>query len=622
MQWIGSIAGINRAFFLFAATCMAAGAQAQGTAAAASQAAEQPVIRTHSNLVLVDVVVTDHGTPVQSLDRSHFHVLEDGHEQKVTSFDERRTPASQTSIAAKQPGLPPHTYSNAPLYPEGSAFNVLLLDGLNTPMEDQMNVRQKMIAFMGKIPPGTSLAIFTLSSRLRMVQQFTTNAGELAKALQSAKGSPQPSVVLDPQGNQALDSTLGNMASITNGMSAPPAGGESALSAMQQFEADLTAFQTDQRVRMTLDAMQQLARYLSGVPGRKNLVWFSGSFPISLDPDEALADPFEAMRNYSNEIRDTTELLASARVAVYPVDARGLMTPPSFNASYTPSTNLVGATVSGGRGGRSNVTVNRPSPSNDDIKAQKQLMAEQASMQQIADATGGQPYMNTNGLVEAIASAIRDGSSYYTIGYTPAGQLDGQYHKIQIKVDGREVKLAYRRGYYADPPDKPSSHASGETSLITAATLHGAPPATQILFETRVLPATDGSFQGVKLPAGKGGEMNAQLKGPLQRMMVDLKIDAHTLFSDTAADGDLHAKIEFALVAYDGDGRRVNYLDSGFQLGLKQAQIRAVMNSGIHLRLPFDLPPGQYSLRVAVHDLEAGRAGSIEVPVTVGAVTP
>lgn len=38
-------------------------------------------------------------------------------------------------------------------------------------------------------------------------------------------------------------------------------------------------FKLDSRVRTTIQALQQLARYLGGIPGRKNLVWFSGSFP-------------------------------------------------------------------------------------------------------------------------------------------------------------------------------------------------------------------------------------------------------------------------------------------------------------------------------------------------------
>jgi len=616
---------IHRSILTIALT----GAIAVQTAAQAPPAGSTPsttVLRANANLVLVDVVVTDHGNPVHGLDRIRFHVLEDGHEQPIDSFDEH-TPATIRS-AAPQPALPPHTYSNVPAYPPSSAINVLLLDALNTPMANQMDVRRQMIQYLSKIPPGTPLAIFTLASRLRMVQGFSTDAAQLSKVLQSSKGNPQQSVILDPQSDQSLDSAVSDMANLTSGSNPINVAGVSTLTSMRQFEADIAAFQTDTRVQMTLEAMQQLARYLSGIPGRKNVIWFSGSFPIALDPDDTQQDPFEAMRNYSDQIRDTAELLSAARVAVYPVDARGLVTPPTLDASYSPSSNLMSATTNGNRtSSRRRLTVNKPSVGTDDLNATKQLMAEQASMQQIAEQTGGQPYLNTNGLQDAVASVIQNGSSYYTIGYVPAAHpLDGRYREILINLDSSNFKLGYRHGYYADPPDKPSGHTPGQISLITAATLHGAPPSTQILFNAKVLPADDPSLKGQTLPAGPAGEMTAGFKTPPHRIITDLKIDPHTLHFDPPADGALrspdgvlHSKIEFTLVAYDAEGKRVNYLDSGFQLSLKPGQVAQTMNSGIRIGLPLDLPAGQFFLRIAVHDLAAGRAGSVEVPVTVAA---
>lgn len=611
------VAGLAIAALLFAGWGLNSVAQSTATAPTQASSTAAPLVRTSASLVLVDVVVTNNGNPVHGLDRGQFRVLEDGQEQPIASFEEHR-PVDAASVHATRPALAPNTYTNLPVYPQASAVNVLLLDGLNTPMANQMNVRRKMLEYVGKIPPGTSLAVFTLASRLRMVQGFTADPAELAKALESAKAAPQSSVILDPASDQALDTTIGDMANMASGPTID-VGGVTALSSMRQFQADLTAYQTDMRVRMTLDAMQQLARYLSGIPGRKNVIWFSGSFPIALDPDDSQDNAFEAMRTYSNDIRDTAELLAASRVAIYPVDARGLMTPPSLDASYAPATNLIGATTSGNRSAaRSRVTANKPSVANDVLNAQKQLMAEQAVMQQIAEQTGGKESLNTNGLKEAVASAIENGSSYYTIGYVPAARpLDGQFRKIAVSVDNRNLKLAYRHGYYADPADKLTEHTPGQVSLITAATLHGAPPSTQILFEARVLPATDAAFEGAKLPGGPAGELTAGFKTPAHRMMTDLKIDAHTLAYDSAADGAIHSKVEFTLVAYDDEGKRVNYFDSGFQLSLKAGQVAQTMENGIRLRLPLDLPAGRFFVRIAVHDLAAGRAGSLEVPVVV-----
>jgi VWFA-related protein len=581
-------------------------------------ASDATVLRANANLVVVDVAVTDRGSAVHGLDKSRFHIFEDGREQAITSFDEHKPAAASAGIM--QAALPAHTYTNVPAYPQGSAVNVLLLDGLNTPMANQVDARRAMIEYLGKIPAGTPLAIFTLSSRLRLVEGFTTDAAQLTKVLKGQSAGPQTSVMLDPASDKAVDTTVGDMATMTSGVDALTAAGVSALSSMRQFQADLTAFQTDLRVRMTLDAMQQLARYLSAIPGRKNLIWFSGSFPIALDPDDTQQDPFQAMRNYSDDIRETAELLAAARVAVYPVDARGLVTPPSLDASYTSSTNLMSATTSGNRSGsRRRVTANNPSTANDDLNATKQLMEEQASMQQIAEQTGGQEYLNSNGLKEAVANAVENGSSYYSISYVPAAkQLDGKFRKIEIRVDNGVYKLAYRHGYYADATDKASEHNPGKTSLIAAATLHGAPPSTQIQFQARVLPATDPLLEGTRLPAGPSGESTAALKGPVHKYIADVTVDPRWILFQTSPDGAHQAQVEFVVVAYDAEGKRVNYLDKGFQLNVKGEQFDQVMAKGIPVRLGLDLPEGRFSLRIAVHDLGAGRAGSMEIPVTVG----
>jgi VWFA-related protein len=599
-----------------------AAAPPQSTAASAPQssstgqpAASSTVLHTNADLVLVDVVVTDHGNAIHGLNKNVFRVLEDGHEQTITSFDEHMPAPTAAGAPASPFPLPPHTFTNIPFYPEKQTVNVLLLDGLNTLLPDQMRVRQQMLQFTGNIQPGTPLAIFTLSSRLRMVKGFTNDPAELIKALSSRKATPQSSVLLDPDASADLDATVGDMANM--------GANSDAVAMMQQFVADINAYQTDQRVRMTLDALDQLARYLGAIPGRKNVIWFSGSFPIALDPDPSLQSSFEAMRTYSDDVHETSQLLAAARVAVYPVDARGLMTLPSADASKSSaSTNIVnGTSFSGGRASaRQSVAANRPSFGRDDTKFMQQLAAEQASMKQIAEETGGQEYINTNGLKEAVAKAVENGASYYTLGYVPAAKADdGNFHKIQVRTESGAYKLAYRRGYYADPPDKPSAHTPEKVSLTTVALLPGAPPATQIWFSARVLPATDPLFKDLKLPDTPASDAPSTPKGPLHRYIVDLKVDPHWLSYESTPDGARKASVEFVLVAYDSESRRVNYVDRGFQLNIKPDQYYRVMSSSIPARLAIDLPPGQIALRIAVHDLSAGHAGSLEVPLLVAA---
>jgi VWFA-related protein len=597
---------------------------AQASPATAGQSASatesgSTVLHANANLVLVDVVVTERGNAVHGLDQRRFHIFEDGKEQTITSFDEHQR-AQESAAAARTVALPPNTYTNIPVYPEAPAVNVLLLDALNTPLSDQLEVRRQMILYLGKIPPGTSMAVFTLASRLRLIEGFTTDVAQLTRAVQNKKGGPQASNVLDSETGNGMDNVIAGKAAgagATNphgDATAEAAMDQMALPYMEQFAADVAAFQVDQRVRMTLDAMQQLARYLSGIPGRKNLIWFSGSFPIALTPDASLNSPFSVMRNYEDQIKETSDLLSSARVAVYPVDARGLLTMPSFQAS------AMGPGRTGLGGTTSTINTDPHIPISNTARFAQQNQAEQTAMTQIAEETGGQAYLDTNGLKEAVESAINNGSSYYTVGYAPPGNFDGQFRKLELRLDdGGAYKLSYRRGYYADSQDKPSTHNPGEPSLMTSATLPGAPPATQILFLARVLPDTDPLFRDAKLPNAAAGAMSATLKGPVHRYIADLTIAPHTISYTETPDGTHRAELEFVLAAYDAQTTLVNYLDTSIQLNLRDERYARAMATGIPIRLALDLPVGQVSLRIAVRDLAAARAGSLEIPMTVEA---
>jgi hypothetical protein len=226
--------------------------------------------------------------------------------------------------------------------------------------------------------------------------------------------------------------------------------------------------------------------------------------------------------------------------------------------------------------------------------------------------------LDTNGLKDALESAVNNGASYYTVGYAPPGKLDGLFRKIQVYLDDAGTdKFSYRRGYYADSPDRPSTHNPGEPSLMTSATLLGAPPATQVLFLARVLPDSDPLFQDANLPKAPAGEMSATLKGPVHRYIVDLTLEPHSITYVETPDGTHKAEIEFVLAAYDAETTRINYLDTSAQLNFRDQRYARVMATGIPVRLALDLPLGQISLRIAVHDLSAGRAGSLEIPVAV-----
>ena len=608
-----------------------------------------PVLRTGANLVLVDVMVTEKDKAVHGLDKSHFHIFDNGHEQTIANFDEHRPPP-ELGAAPVTEELPPNTYTNAPVYPQTGTLNVLLLDSLNTPtFVANMDVRRQMLEYMSHIPPGTPLAIFTLGSRLQLVQGFTTDTSLLNKALAIPKAGPEKSPINDLDADKVEDERIANF--VANN----PAPGIGGVQTLMRWMAEDTATQTGQRVTLTLDAMEQLARYLSAIPGRKNVIWFSGSFPMALTPADNdpycnIFNPAAATRGYSDEMRQTDVLLGSARVAIYPVDARGLLNLPSVDAAYTPNTNLApqgGGCASspessqgGGTGGLKGNTspaalVNKPNIAIDNMKAMGETLNEHASMYQIAAETGGHAYLNTNDLKGAVADILENGSSYYTIGFVPdAKKLDGKLHAINVKVDDAHDQLSYREGYYADQPGKGSDHNLGEANPITAAMELGAPAATQIVFQTRVLPASDPLLQNVKLPEGPTGDKTSKLKGPVKRFVVDIAVDPHDLAFTPMSDGTYRDEIFYYIFAYDANGKPVNELRQGFQLNISAKQYAWMMaaNGAGHIdphRMAIDLPAGEMTLRIVVYEPPSAHigsfqppsahVGSFQVPVTVAA---
>jgi len=600
----------------FAASGLYAVAQSPAKQAApastpTASSAVTTVLHANTNLVLVDVVVSEHGNAVHGLTQGNFRIFDNGREQTISSFDEHR-PAEAPAVA-KPIKLPPNTYTNLPVYPEATSVNVLLLDGLNTISVDQVYVRRKMIEYMGKVKPGTSLAIFTLSQRLRMIEGFTTDVAKLSKAFQSAKTGPQDSLDVNSGTTDAMNN-LANYAPTPAGRGMDPNALNMAVSQMNQFAADVTASQDQIRIRMTLDALQQLGRYLNAIPGRKNLIWFSSSFPLALSPDSTVSSPFKNMQNYADDARETSEMLSAARVAVYPVDAEGLLTPPSMDAANRGNGKQAQAPT-----GLNNPNTALPTGMSNDSKAMSETLAKQESLKLMADLTGGKAYIDTNGLKEAVANAVDNGASYYTISYVPAAEkLDGQFHKIQVRMNKSSYKLAYRSGYYANSPDKLSAHSPGApASRMTTATLLGAPPETQILFLARVLPATDPQFKDLKMPDGPAGEASKDVKGPLHRYIVDLTIDSHTLAFEKTPEGAHKVSVEFALVAYDSNFNQVNFLDRGVQLNMNDQRYARALATGTPVRLAIDLPAGEDILRIAVQDTAANRAGSVEIPLTV-----
>jgi VWFA-related protein len=557
-----------------------------------------PSLRVNSRAVLLDVLVTDHkGVPVTGLAKEAFTVVEQGKAQTIGFFEEHRgasTAEPEKRTDEGKPGgqgsLPPNTFSNAfaPAVLESAnaaVGNVLLLDTLNTKMADQIGVRNAAVAYLKQLKPGSRLAIYTLGMRLRYVQGFSDDPALLAAALGYARnGIPEAPSLLHESGSVA---------------------------AFQSFIANTGAAEAADRVYRTMEGLKELATVLGRLPGRKNLIWLAGSFP--LDPYAISGVPTGGGNSpddtrFAAGIKDTFALLAAARVAVYPVDAQGVRAFELFTAES-------GAGGGGGIAARSALTA-------ESIRRN----SDYATMDLLAEKTGGKAFYSNNSLAGVIGKVVAGSGYFYTLSYTPSNaNEDGTFRDIGVVVAGGKYDLSYRRGYFARlaSPDAartrkqipaedhngPERDAGGFPEAERTDPLRpfmdlGLPQLREIGYQVVLQPvagkdATDGE------PAAKGAGT---------RYSVDFSIDRKGLKMALDAKGIYHSTLVFSMIVYDRYGQEANRDDRVISMEADEDKYAEFESEGVQVHQEIDLPKGEFWLRTGIYDRASHRIGTLEIP--------
>jgi VWFA-related protein len=587
--------------------------QSASSATQAVPAANEPktTLRANADLVLVDVVASDEKqNPMHHLTSGDFTILEDGKPQTVKIFEEHA--AGPPPRMPPAPKFGPGVFTNFSQAPETGSLNILLFDKLNTPLNAQSEVRDQVLKYLKEAPPGTRMAIFSLSTDLRLLQGFTSDPELLRALVIGKKGSQGASPLMNNamNGDQPGDDDA-MMEATTDALGNDP-DAATIIADLQQFEAQQQAFQIQLRQQYTLDALNQLARYMSNLPGRKNLIWFSGSFPISILPDPDLQNPFAIVSSAEDEFRETVDLLSRSQVAVYPIDARGLMTEPMADVSQSGS-----------------AYVNNPGAfGKNSTKFFQKTAEEHGTMEQMARATGGKAFVNTNGLKDAIENAVESGSNYYTIGYTPENRnWNREFRKITVNVDKQGVTLAYRRGYFADDPDKPAQKNAPENALsnttqynpVRAAMMRGAPDPTELIFVAMVRPSSSATEDA----AADGNQLGKKVNGPFRRYTISFLANPRQVHCAAGADGVHHCDLEFMTFVYDAGGTLVNMQTNGISAGFTEEHFASAMGQNFSYRQQISVPAkGEYYLRIGMRDGTSGTLGALELPVASVAKLP
>jgi VWFA-related protein len=566
--------------------------------------APQAQLRTTTRLVLLDVVVTDKsGKPVAGLTADQFTVTEQGKPQKISVF----SPAARAADnAANPPLLPPNVTTNLPVFRKraGGATVLMLLDAVNTPAQNQVYVRQQMLRWVAdQLKPDMRVAVLTLTNTLNVLQDFSSDPVLLKAALERYRPTT-PAVAhegSDKQGaaeNQsplAPDAPTINTPSQAGGAGAAATaratgGGEGASplveelqQAAERFEKENASFALDDRVRTTLAALREIAHYVAGFPGRKSLLWFSASFPVDLAMND-IAD-IDTFRNYAAEVRTTTNLLSDAHVAIYPIDARGLFTDTMTMAEERgPAAGAARPQL----GLEANRTLQR---------TVQERFAREATMEHVADDTGGRVFRSRNDIDQAIAEAVADESAYYVIGYYPANKKwDGNFREVKVHVSRAGLQVRTRRGYYAIDPDSVARQNTGE---MVGALKSGALPSTEVLFYARVTPPATPKSKDV--------------------VAVDFLVNPQTVSFETQSENTKFCSLRFEVEAYNTAGKLVRAEVQTAEAPLKPETFQRVERTGIPMQVSIKLQPGTYKLRLGVRDNRTGFFGTSDLPVTVAA---
>src|SRR6185436_5508731 len=278
---------------------------------------EDDIVRITTNLVQVDVVVTDsNGNQVTNLTANDFEILEDGRPQKIANF-------SFVSNESAETRAPSATSNNSPLSPvrvraaEPHRTIVIVVDDLKMSFESTVATRRAIKEFIDeRMMPGDVVAIVRTSAGVGALQQFTSDKRQLHAALEHVR-----------RNGEFAEDVLKRCQASTFSFTADPV---TKLPTEQSGATEFDGFREQSIFSGTLGAINFIVRGLRELPGRKALVLFSDGLVIC--PEELL----RIGRDVDVPLRKIADLANRASVVVYSIDPRGLVTLESAASGSLP----------------------------------------------------------------------------------------------------------------------------------------------------------------------------------------------------------------------------------------------------------------------------------------------
>jgi VWFA-related protein len=460
-------------------------------------------------------------------------------------------------------------------------------------------VRSLLTDFVDKRMADSDLvAIVRVVGGTGLLQQFTSDKQLLHRAIAqltptahqySALNDLQDVDRFDPFG--AMQSSGGEVGAKTSrGQSAPPI----------DDEVTLDGYTRGSRALFTLTVAGNVVDSMRTLPGRKNMVLFSGGLPVfEANQSQVLIDgaPITVQETSSLStgvnylLRLLTDRASRAGVAINTMDLRGLKASRGVSSFTDPGnegkSGLGNFSTGGAYGGRVPDMAMLDNTSLDTLTGHQGLQA-------LSDATGGVSVTNTNDFSGGLDRVIAR-SSYYLLAYKPTEPFDGKFHKLQIKVDRPGARVYTRVGYVAKA-DASEKELTKEQAIVRAAM---APLAKR---EVDV----SGAIQYRFVPQNRAA------------IDVNLHIAANKLDIKQAADGKYQTSLDVVGFVIDGLGKTQGGFSETLSASLTPDEYKRALTTGIGYTGQVELGPGSYQLRVAVRETATGRLGTLsrylEVP--------
>ncbi|HET6933035.1 MAG TPA: VWA domain-containing protein [Candidatus Acidoferrum sp.] len=525
---------------------------------------QAPTIKVRTGLVLIPAVVTDaKGNRAAELKKEDFAVFENGKRQEIALFEHVATKGEVMKPAEVPEGVFTNTVERGP-----DRVTIFVLDLLNSRREEQKEARKQLLEFLSKsLDEREPLCLITVDARgAWLIHGFTSDPKVLVEALSKVKEekSEQDRPAKNPE--EELYKTLEGWHSKD---AERAVAGEEARLRMLRSEIGFQDASAEERIRLTLMSLMEIADAFAGIPGRKSMIWATAGFPFEVNDASAFAKG-GAQESFGNAgmltlYEQTWRTLEAANIAVYPLDVSGLINP---------------AYASAGMG--------EPLPQHVHVDMNV------TNLENFADMTGGRFCDRSLDARKCFEVAASDSSDYYLLGiYDKSGTEKPGWRKLSVRPLREGMHVRARSGYYLGAGAR---EADTDAQLMEKA-LFSSFEYTGLAVNVRMLRTEAGNKPGMR-------KVNFEYSIPAGAVHVN-------------EEGESQMKMEFGAAARDSTGKMAGSFSKILGGRLSEPQAKQVREKGILFHGTMELAPGEYELSFAVMDQVNEHTGSVTAPLKV-----